>query len=277
MDKVQRILAPLMMSAAAFLSLSASGCGITGKLGAAACPALRLESSALDTNFSANAQLNGKVATFVQAAKDMAWASGQLEAEVSSACRRIGTDLGVPPHEMRPRKGPGGASAGACTAVSARIDAIMRQGIRLWVTVTPHNARPTPTPTRAAPVAATSTATPSAAPAAKRTPTSTPPAARRASRCAPWPAPIKPPPWSPPSRPTSPRSSTPKSPSASASPQTPKSSPKSARTYPASSATPAPRPPPASPPLQKRPPPPPCASMCRCAPAQNVSGRVTSG
>jgi hypothetical protein len=119
------------------MALISGGCGLTGKLGAAACPALRPEASALDMSFSSNAAVNGKVRTFVQAAKDMAWISGQMEAEVASACRRMGSDLGVPPHQMQSSKGPGGAAAGACEPVAATIDAILQQGIRLWVTVGP--------------------------------------------------------------------------------------------------------------------------------------------
>jgi hypothetical protein len=119
------------------LPLTVGGCGLSGKIGTAACPALRPEVSALDTKMSANAQVDGKVRAFVQASKDMAWVSGQLEAEVASACRRIGADLGIPPHQMQPSKGLGGAAAGACEPVAATIDAILRQGIRLWITVVP--------------------------------------------------------------------------------------------------------------------------------------------
>lgn len=120
----------------ALLSATTS-CGVSGKLGAAACPALSPEVSALDASFSSNPQVNAKVRAFVQASKDMAWISGQLEGEVASACRRMGADLGIPPHQMQPSKGPGGAAAGACEPVAQTIDAILRQGIRLWITVVP--------------------------------------------------------------------------------------------------------------------------------------------
>ncbi len=112
-------------------------CGVSGKIGAAACPALGPDAATLDTNFTSDPRANGKIRAFVQAAKDITWASGLLEAEVGSACRRIGVDLGISPHEMQPRKGPGGAAAGPCDVVAARIDAILRQGIRPWVTVVP--------------------------------------------------------------------------------------------------------------------------------------------
>jgi hypothetical protein len=119
------------------MALATMSCGASGKLGVAACPALSPEMSALDGNFSSNPQLNGKVRTFVQAGKDLQWASSQLEAEVASACQRIGTDIGIPIHQMQANRGPGGAASGACEAVQLRIDAILRQGIRLWITVTP--------------------------------------------------------------------------------------------------------------------------------------------
>ncbi|MEZ4446178.1 MAG: hypothetical protein R3B72_44285 [Polyangiaceae bacterium] len=119
------------------MAAAVGGCGVGGKLGAAACPALKPEASAFDANFSANAAVNGKLRAFTQSAKDMAWISGQMEAEVASACRRMGLDLGIPAQEMQPQKGLGGAAAGACEPVAATIDAILRQGIRLWVTVVP--------------------------------------------------------------------------------------------------------------------------------------------
>jgi hypothetical protein len=119
------------------LGMAATSCGFAGKLGVAACPALRAEVAALDANFTADEKLNGKLRVFVQASKDLVWASSQLEAEVASACQRIGTDIGIPIQQMTPRNGPGGAAAGACEAVQLRLDAILRQGIRLWVIVTP--------------------------------------------------------------------------------------------------------------------------------------------
>jgi hypothetical protein len=107
-----------------------------GGLGAAACPALRPGVNALGANLSANAAINGKVVAFVQAAKDMAGAAQMLEAEVTGACQRMGADLGVPPAQMQGR-GAGGAAEGACAAVAARMDVILRAGVQVRATVQP--------------------------------------------------------------------------------------------------------------------------------------------
>ena len=132
---------PYMRQRAVIIAIGcvATSCSLfsTGNIGVAACPALRPEASAFDASFSANAQVNAKVRAFAQASKDMAWVSGQIEQKAARACRRIGADIGVPFAAMRAKEGPGGAASGACEPVAARIDATLRQGIRLWVTVTP--------------------------------------------------------------------------------------------------------------------------------------------
>lgn len=106
-------------------------------LGGLACPELQGPQGVLGVNFSADARASGKVGAFVQASKDMAGVSFQIEAEVAEACLRMGTDLGLSPAQMAARGGAGGKAAGACGAVSARIDAILRQGVRVRVAVTP--------------------------------------------------------------------------------------------------------------------------------------------
>jgi hypothetical protein len=73
----------------------------------------------------------------VQAAKDMAAVSQQLEAEATAACQRMGADLGLGPAQLQPRQGPGGAAAGACEAVGVAIDGILRQGVQVRATVQP--------------------------------------------------------------------------------------------------------------------------------------------
>jgi hypothetical protein len=114
-------------------------CGMIGggTLGRAACPALRPNISALDVGFDANATVNAKVQVFVQAAKDMDAISAQIEMKAAQACQRMGMDLGLSPAQMQPRKGPGGAAAGACEPLAMHIDAILRQGIRVTATVQP--------------------------------------------------------------------------------------------------------------------------------------------
>jgi hypothetical protein len=49
----------------------------------------------------------------------------------------MGTDLGLTPQQMAPQQGPGGKAKGACEAVGATIDAILRQGVSISVNVTP--------------------------------------------------------------------------------------------------------------------------------------------
>jgi hypothetical protein len=114
-----------------------SSCGPSNSPTAEQCPELRAELDALDAQFSADARENGRLRAFVQGAKDVAWAANRVEHLARGACERIGADLGMKPSEMLPRKGPGGAALGACEPVAARVDAVLRQGIRPWVIVQP--------------------------------------------------------------------------------------------------------------------------------------------
>jgi hypothetical protein len=111
--------------------------GGLGALGTAACPELGGNADALHAQISANAQANVKVRAFVQAAKDLVAVSAQIEAEAADACRRMGTDLGMSPAELAPRQGHGGQAQGACEALAARIDSILRQGFSVRASVTP--------------------------------------------------------------------------------------------------------------------------------------------
>lgn len=132
--------AVVVVALGSFGLLSASGCellgGASGGLAGMACPELT-GGDALSAQFSMDARANGKVRAFVQAAKDLAGVSVQAEAEIAEACGRMGTDLGVPPAAMAPRNESGGRASGACAAVSARIDAILRAGASVQVSVTP--------------------------------------------------------------------------------------------------------------------------------------------
>ncbi len=107
-----------------------------------ACRELKAEVSVFDARFVGEAQ-GGKAVAFVQAAKDLVWASNTLEQEVASACRRIGLDIGLGAHEMPPEPGPGGGAAGICNAVNRRFELIQRsQGLRSWVTVAAPQCQP---------------------------------------------------------------------------------------------------------------------------------------
>lgn len=130
----------LNMPTASVLLLSVLGLScqpLGGKLGQAVCPQMGPGADALNAAYTQDARLNGKVATFVHASKDLIELSGHVEAEIADTCRKIGADLGMSPAEMAPQKGPGGAASGACHAVGARIDAIFQQGARVSVQVQP--------------------------------------------------------------------------------------------------------------------------------------------
>lgn len=131
---------PSIHQAATLLAaLTVTGCGVLGKggLGQVACPAIGPNVDALSAQFSANAQANAKIKAFVQAAKDMAQISVQIEGEAAAACTRIAADLGVNPAQIRPGNGPGGQAEAACAAAAWAIDGVLRQGVQVRATVTP--------------------------------------------------------------------------------------------------------------------------------------------
>lgn len=108
-----------------------------GTVGLAACPELRGNVDVLSATFSADVKANGKIRAFVSASKDLLAMATQAEAEAAEACLRIGADLGMNPAELQPRNETAGRATGACGAVGARLDAILRQGLRFEVSVTP--------------------------------------------------------------------------------------------------------------------------------------------
>jgi hypothetical protein len=116
---------------------SCYGGGIYGPLGAT-CPALNAPDP-LAVHVSKNAVADGKVRTFLAGAKDLVNVSVQMESEVLDACRRMAYDLAINPAEMTPKNKnqPGASAQAACAAVSARVDAILRQGAQVRVQVVP--------------------------------------------------------------------------------------------------------------------------------------------
>jgi len=133
---------PVTLALAA-LALGAMGCGGSkNPSGALACPALQPEVSALEAKYSKDGGVNAQVRAYVQAAKDMTWVSTRIEHLAANACRRIGADLGLSDEAMQPRSGPGGAAVGACEPVSDVLDAVLRQGIRVWATIGPAQCQP---------------------------------------------------------------------------------------------------------------------------------------
>jgi hypothetical protein len=126
-----------LMGLAVLGSLAACNGFGEGGLSAAACPELGSGSSALGAHIADDPRANAKIRAFVQSAKDMSAVSLAIEAEVADACGRMARDLGIPPAQIAPRDGPGGRASGACAAVSARIDAILKGGVGISVSATP--------------------------------------------------------------------------------------------------------------------------------------------
>ncbi|HMI86416.1 MAG TPA: hypothetical protein VK550_20120 [Polyangiaceae bacterium] len=118
-----------------------SNCGAYGRgfgaLDTVACPELGGNADALSAQYAANARANAKIRTFVQAAKDLAGVSIQIENEAAEACRRMAFDIGMTAQEMAPKNEPGGNASGSCAALSARLDALFRQGISVRASATP--------------------------------------------------------------------------------------------------------------------------------------------
>jgi hypothetical protein len=118
-----------------------SNCGAYGRgfgaLDVAACPELGGNADALSAQYTANARANAKIRTFVQAAKDLAGVSIQIENEAAEACRRMAFDIGMTAQEITPRNEPGGNASGSCSALSAKLDALFKQGISVRASATP--------------------------------------------------------------------------------------------------------------------------------------------
>jgi hypothetical protein len=109
---------------------------LLGALEGAACPELAGGGSALRAKFTGDAALNAKIGAFVQAAKDLVALSARMDAEVTSACQRMGADLGVAPAQMQATEGVA-ASTAACNAVSAQIGAALQGGVTFKASYTP--------------------------------------------------------------------------------------------------------------------------------------------
>ncbi len=102
------------------------GGGAGSVLGNLACP--ELQGGAMNATFEADAKANATIRVFVTASGDLQAVAAKAEAEVGAACERMGKDLGVPAEQMAPRENQGRVAA-ACSAVSARMDAILRTGV----------------------------------------------------------------------------------------------------------------------------------------------------
>ena len=107
--------------------------GATGGVAALTCPELR--NGGMSGTFTADARANATMKAFVTASGDLAVVADRVEVEVTEACMRMGRDLGLTDAEMAPREGAGGHAGGACGALSAKVDAILKQGASASVKV----------------------------------------------------------------------------------------------------------------------------------------------
>ncbi|MBZ5711074.1 hypothetical protein [Nannocystis pusilla] len=104
--------------------------------GGIACPALSSGGDALGVRYTARAELNAKVGAFVQAAKDLQRLAVKWDAEVTSACRKIGADIGVAAAAMQPNQNAT-ASQAACGAVTAKVQGLLKGGVKIEAAYTP--------------------------------------------------------------------------------------------------------------------------------------------
>ena len=113
------------------------GGGALSGLSTVACPELAANVNASGAMYTERAELNGKIAAFVSATKDLMSVAVRAESEATEACMRIGRDIGLTDVQMAPRDEAGGHAAGACGAVAARMDAILSSGLRFQARVVP--------------------------------------------------------------------------------------------------------------------------------------------
>jgi hypothetical protein len=121
--------------------LELSGCP-NAAFGNLACP--ELSGGTANASFAAEAKAQATIRAFVQASGDLMHLAVQIEEEVTAACTRIGTDLGLSAADMGAKNNQPGAKAdGACTAVAAKIDAILKEGAsaKIEAKVTPPECR----------------------------------------------------------------------------------------------------------------------------------------
>ena len=117
------------------VSASCEGLGpATDPLSRMACP--ELGGNALGGRFTAEAKANATIAAFVQATADLRDVTVRMEAEVTGACERMASDLGIPREQLAAKPGTGGAVKGACEPVLAKIDALMRAGVNAQIKMT---------------------------------------------------------------------------------------------------------------------------------------------
>lgn len=110
------------------------GVGAFAPFSNAACPSLGT-GGALNATYSAKADVNAKVATFVAAAGSLRELSLQMSATAASACNAMAKDLDVDVPDADEQTDPGSSVRVACGAVSAEIDSILSAGASAQVSV----------------------------------------------------------------------------------------------------------------------------------------------
>ena len=104
-------------------SIPTSVDGLAGAAKGAACPEWG-SGNVIGASFTADAALNAQIAAFVQASMDIERVANQAYANVTTACVKMGKDLGIPADQL---KGTATDSASApCKAVAAKIDGILK-------------------------------------------------------------------------------------------------------------------------------------------------------
>ncbi len=103
----------------------------SGELAGAACPEWG-RGSAFGAKYGASAEVDAQIGAFVQAAYDLSAVVRTARGQVVASCRAMGRDLRADPAALQaedPRR--------VCGAVSARIDEILRGGVKVQVRAVP--------------------------------------------------------------------------------------------------------------------------------------------
>lgn len=100
----------------------------------AACPELG-SSGALEATYSAQADVNAKVAAFVAAAGSLRELSLEMSATAAASCTEMANDLDVDVADSDEQTDPGSSVRAACGAVAAEIEEILATGASARVAV----------------------------------------------------------------------------------------------------------------------------------------------
>lgn len=133
-SRLQRLLSRLLVGLSLPLITTCTGVGAFAPFSNAACPELG-SSGALDATYSAEADVNAKVAAFVAAAGSLRELSMEMSATAAAACNEMAKDLDVDVPDSDEQTDPGSSVRAACGAVAAEMDEILSAGASAKVTV----------------------------------------------------------------------------------------------------------------------------------------------